>query len=72
MNVKIMSNEEDKKNGWKTYFHDLLNVTAVEHNTYLDTAHTNETRTEPEIVNEPPYVLRHRSSNTINEKIMNH
>jgi len=34
MNVKVMSNEEDTKNRWKTYFQDL-NVTTVEHNTVL-------------------------------------
>jgi len=48
-----MSNEEDMKNRWKIYFQDFLNVRTVDHNTFLDNAHTNETGTEPEMVNEP-------------------
>ena len=56
-NYEVRSNEEDINNRCKTYFQDLLNATTVEHNTFLDNTHTNETETEKELENEPQHIF---------------
>jgi hypothetical protein len=57
-NSEILSKEEEIKTRWKTYFQDLLTISAtVDQSTPLVGTYINQTSTEEELEEEPPDIL---------------
>ena len=66
MNNEILSNEEEIKTRWKTYFHKLLTTAAtVDQSMPLEVSYTNQAAMEEELEEEPPDIL---DGNTIDEQ----
>ena len=56
-NNEILSNEEDIKTRWKTYFQGLLTTAAAAEHNSLHNTHTNQTATEEELEEKLPSIL---------------
>jgi hypothetical protein len=54
INNETLANAEDTKTRWRTYFQDLLNTAAADHDSFSYNTHINQIATEEELEKEPP------------------